>query len=120
VEIYQEFTFDAAHHFPGAPAGHPYQGLHGHSFTARVVLRGPMDAKTGFIADLGDVEARCGRLKLILDHKYLNEIEGLKNPSLEHIAMWIWNELKADLPSLAKVEVRRDSCRHGCTYEGGG
>jgi 6-pyruvoyltetrahydropterin/6-carboxytetrahydropterin synthase len=119
VEIYQEFTFDAAHHFPGAPKGHLYHGLHGHSFTARVVLRGPKNPETGFIADLGDVEARCGQLRLLLDHKYLNDIDGLNNPSLENITAWIWARLKADLPALARVEVRRDSCHHGCAYEGG-
>lgn len=118
MEIYQDFTFDAAHRFAGAPEGSPYRDLHGHSFTARVVLRGLVDPHTGCIADFGDLETRCNLLRRSLDHKYLNEIEGLKVPSLENIAVWIWNQLKADLPALARVEVRRDSCRHGCVYEG--
>ena len=118
MEIYQEFSFDAAHHFPSTPKGHPYEGLHGHSFTARVVLSGPVDPRSGFIADFGDIEARCGKLRQFLDHKYLNDIEGLKVPSLENIAVWIWDRLKAELPALVRVEVRRDSCRHGCVYEG--
>lgn len=118
MEIYQEFSFDAAHRFPGAPEGHPNQGLHGHSFIARVVLNGRVDPQTGFIADLGNVEAHCNRLRQLLDHKYLNEIEGLSNPSLENIAVWVWGKLKPDLPGLARVEVRRDSLRHGCVYSG--
>ena len=59
MEIYQEFTFDAAHRFPGVPEGHPYHGLHGHSFVARIVLLGEVDPKTGFIADLGEIEKSC-------------------------------------------------------------
>jgi 6-pyruvoyltetrahydropterin/6-carboxytetrahydropterin synthase len=118
VEIYQEFSFDAAHRFPSAPEGHRNHGLHGHSFTARVVLEGAVDPRTGFIADLGDVEARCNALRAELDHKFLNEVDGLANPSLENIAMWIWGRLKRELPAVARVEVRRDSCRHGCVYSG--
>ena len=95
----------------------PY-GLHGHSFVARVVLSGRVDSKTGFIADLGEVEARCLRLRERLDHKYLNDVDGLEVPSLENIAVWIWNQLTPDLPALARVEVRRESQRHGCIYEG--
>lgn len=118
MEIYQEFSFDAAHRFPGARQGHPHHGLHGHSFVARVVLAGPVDKKTGFIADLGEVERHCVLLRERLDHKYLNEIGGLEVPSLENIAAWIWENLKPALPALARVEVRRDSCRHGCVYAG--
>jgi len=118
MEIYQEFSFDAAHRFPGVPEGHPYHGLHGHSFVARIVLAGAVDPDTGFIADLGEVEKRCLALRERLDHKYLNDVGGLEVPSLENIAVWIWKSLKPGLPELARVEVRRESCRHGCVYEG--
>jgi len=117
MELYQEFTFDAAHRFPGAAEDYQ-RGLHGHSFDARIVLRGDVDARTGFLADLADVERRCQELRRELDHKFLNEIAGLENPSLERIAQWIWRRLKPGLPALARVEVRRDSQRHGCIYDG--
>jgi 6-pyruvoyltetrahydropterin/6-carboxytetrahydropterin synthase len=117
VELYQEFSFDAAHRFPDAPQDEQ-RGLHGHSFTARIVLRGEVDARTGFLADLAQVEARCQALRRELDHRYLNDVAGLENPSLERIAQWIWRRLNPDLPALARVEVRRDSQRHGCIYEG--
>jgi len=87
LEIYQEFSFDAAHRFPQAPAGHRYHGVHGHSFTARVVIEGSPDPQTGFLADLGEVERACAGLRESLDHRYLNDIEGLAVPSLEHIAI---------------------------------
>ena len=118
MEIFQEFSFDAAHRFPGAPEGHRNAGLHGHSFVARVVLSGAVDPRTGFIADLGEVEERCLALRERLDHKYLNEIAGLDVPSLENLAVWIWRGLKPEFPALARVEVRRESCSHGCVYTG--
>jgi 6-pyruvoyltetrahydropterin/6-carboxytetrahydropterin synthase len=118
MELYQEFSFDAAHRFPAAQADYQ-RGLHGHSFSARIVLRGDVDARTGFVADLAQVEARCQELRRELDHRYLNDIPGLESPSLERIAQWIWRRLKPALPALARVEVRRESQRHGCVYEGG-
>jgi len=119
IELYQEFSFDAAHRFPGSPQS-DQRGLHGHSFSARIVMRGEVDARTGFVADLADLQARCEGLRRALDHKFLNDIPGLENPSLEHIARWIWQRLKPQLPGLARVEVRRESQRHGCVYDGPG
>ena len=119
MELYQEFSFDAAHRFPGASEDYQ-RGLHGHSFTARIVLRGEIDEPSGFVADLAEVERRCQELRRELDHKFLNDIAGLENPSLERIAQWIWRRLQPALPALVRVEVRRDSQRHGCVYEGPG
>jgi 6-pyruvoyltetrahydropterin/6-carboxytetrahydropterin synthase len=119
MEIYQEFSFDAAHRFPAAPAGHRYHGVHGHSFSARVVIAGTPDPETGFLVDFGELERACSALRESLDHGYLNDVEGLAVPSLEHIAMWIWRKLKPGFPGLCRVEVRRDSVRHGAAYCGG-
>lgn len=117
MELFQEFTFDAAHRFPGGSSENQ-RGLHGHSFIARVVLRGPVNPQTGFVADLAKLDACCNALRRELDHKFLNDLPGLDNPSLERIAIWIWQRMKPDFPPLARVEVRRDSQRHGCIYDG--
>lgn len=119
IEIYQDFRFEAAHHFPEAgPKGHPYTRVHGHSFRARVYLRGIPDPATGWIADLGNLEEALLEAKEVLDHSLLNGIPGLDRPSLENIAIWIWECLKPKLPSLQRIEVHRDSCGHGCVYDG--
>src|SRR5260370_36833921 len=103
MEIFQEFTFDAAHRFPGVPEGHPYHGLHGHSFVACALLSGKGDPKTGFIADLGEVEERCRVLRERLGHKDLNAVDRLAVPSLENIAVWIWTHLKPGRPRRGRV-----------------
>ncbi len=118
VEISYAFGFDAAHHFTATPRGHKYRGLHGHSFQCQVSLRGTPRAPHGFVADLAQVERICLALRKQLDHKLLNEIKTLESPSLEHLALWMWQRLATKLPGLARVTVRRDSLGQACSYSG--
>ncbi|MBI2509212.1 MAG: 6-carboxytetrahydropterin synthase [Betaproteobacteria bacterium] len=118
VEISYAFGFDAAHRFKSMPRGHKYRGMHGHSFRAEVAIRGAPRPPHGCVADLARVERACGILRKQLDHKLLNEIKGLNNPSLECLALWIWDRLATRLPGLARVTVRRDSLGQSCTYRG--
>jgi len=118
MEISYRFGFDAAHHFESFPEGHSYRGMHGHSFQVEVALRGEPDPASGFIADLGDVEAACLEVRRELDHRVLNELPGLATPSLENISLWIWGALAKRFRNLARVTVRRDSCGQSCSYDG--
>ena len=118
MEIRHEFGFDAAHHFPGLPRGHRYRGVHGHSFRAEVVLAGTPQPPHGFVADFARLERACRVLHGRLDHALLNDIAGLKAPSLENLCLWIWGRLAPAFPGLARVTVRRDSLGQSCTYRG--
>lgn len=118
MELSCRFAFDAAHRFGSFPAGHPYHGVHGHSFQVEVAVSGTPDAKSGFIVDFGDIEKACGQVRAALDHRMLNEVKGLEQPSLENLSVWIWKELAPKLPGLARVTVRRDSIGQSCTYSG--
>lgn len=118
MEISYRFGFDAAHRFDGFPQGHAYNNLHGHSFQVEVSLEGLPDPASGFVADLGEVERECARVREALDHRLLNEVEGLSRPSLENISVWIWNFLSPRFAKLSRVTVRRDSCGQSCSYTG--
>jgi 6-pyruvoyltetrahydropterin/6-carboxytetrahydropterin synthase len=118
MRIYKEFTFEAAHFLPSAPPGHPNARVHGHSFRVRVTIDGEPDDKTGVIMHLDDVEAALTDVHEALDHRMLNEVEGLSQPTLERIAMWLWDRLHNRLPGLAEIAIARDSCREGCIYRG--
>jgi 6-pyruvoyltetrahydropterin/6-carboxytetrahydropterin synthase len=118
MRIYKEFTFEAAHFLPSAPPGHPNARVHGHSFRVRVTIDGEPDDKTGVIMHLDDVEAALADVHEALDHRMLNEVEGLSQPTLERISMWLWDRLHNRLPGLAEIEIARDSCREGCIYRG--
>lgn len=117
TEIYKEFMFEAAHKLPHVPKGHKCGRLHGHSFLVRLYLCGKVDPHTGWIMDFSDVKTIFQPIYDQLDHHYLNDIEGLENPTSEVIAAWIWGKVKPLLPLLAKVEIK-ETCTAGCIYSG--
>jgi 6-pyruvoyltetrahydropterin/6-carboxytetrahydropterin synthase len=118
MRIYKEFTFEAAHFLPSAPPGHPNSRVHGHSFRVRVTIDGEPDETTGLVMHLDDVEAALADAHEALDHRFLNEVVGLSQPTLERITMWLWDRLHNRLPGLAEIEIARDTRREGCIYRG--
>ena len=117
VEIFKEFTFEAAHRLPHVAPDHKCSRLHGHSFRISVHLTGPVGAHNGWVRDFQDVSCAMAPLLAVLDHYYLNEIEGLENPTSEVLARWIWERLSPSLPELSQVVVR-ETCNSGCVYRG--
>lgn len=115
IELTQEFGFDAAHYLDAGAAEN--RRLHGHSFYVEVTLRGEPDARTGFLRDLGEVKAVLERLREELDHRLLNEIEGLGSPTLENLSRYIFRRVKAALPEVTRVRIRRPSYGQSCVYE---
>lgn len=118
MEIYKAFSIEAAHRLPNLPEDHKCYRLHGHSFKVEVHVTGEVDQNTGWIMDFADISAAFKPLFERLDHHYLNEIEGLENPTSENLARWIWRQLKPALPLLSSVVVQ-ETCTAGCIYEGG-
>ena len=118
MEIFKEFTFEAAHRLPGVPASHKCARLHGHSFRVAIHVEGAVDPDLGWVMDFADIKAAFEPFLKKLDHYYLNEIEGLENPTSENIARWIWAKVSLSLPGLSKVVVK-ETCNSGCTYAGG-
>jgi len=117
MEIFKEFGFEAAHRLPHVPDGHKCGRLHGHSFKVELWLRGPVGERTGWIVDFGDVKEAFAPILDQLDHRYLNELPGLENPTSEVLARWIWRSVRPRLPLLARVVVR-ETCTSGCVYAG--
>jgi 6-pyruvoyltetrahydropterin/6-carboxytetrahydropterin synthase len=117
MEIYKEFGFESAHRLPNLPDDHKCSRLHGHSFRVSVHVEGPVGEHTGWVMDFADVSAACAPVRDELDHRYLNEVPGLENPTSEVLAAWIWARLAPALPGLSMVEVR-ETCTAGCRYRG--
>jgi 6-pyruvoyltetrahydropterin/6-carboxytetrahydropterin synthase len=117
MEVFKKFTIEAAHRLPGVPEGHKCSRLHGHSFRVEVYVEGAVDEHSGWVMDFSDIKAAFQPLHDRLDHHYLNEVEGLTNPTSENLARWIWQRLKPTLPSLSKIVVR-ETCTSGCVYQG--
>ncbi|MFT7579061.1 MAG: 6-pyruvoyltetrahydropterin/6-carboxytetrahydropterin synthase [Myxococcota bacterium] len=103
VTLSHTFSFEAARRLTQLPAGHPCGRIHGHSFHVEVVLAGDVNPETGWLIDYAVIADAWKPLHIQLDHHCLNDVEGLSNPTSEHIAAWIWRGLVDALPGLDAV-----------------
>lgn len=117
VRLIHEFRFEAAHKLPRVPEGHKCRRLHGHSFKVELALEGPVNPDTGWFIDFSEMMDAWDPLHRVLDHNYLNEVEGLENPTSEVLAKWIWDRLKPTLTTLTRVTLF-ETCDARCEYEG--
>jgi 6-pyruvoyltetrahydropterin/6-carboxytetrahydropterin synthase len=118
MELRKTFQFEAAHLLPHLPKTHKCRRLHGHSFQVDIVVEGDCDPRLGWVMDYGEITRAFRGLWEKLDHRYLNEVRGLENPTSENIAIWIWRRLKPRLPLLKEVVVA-ETCTARCVYRGG-
>lgn len=105
MKIFIEDSFDSAHYLPGVPEGHKCGRMHGHTYRIRIEVSGSVGPQ-GWVIDYSDVKEIWRKTHDILDHRTLNELYLLHNPTCEHIATWIWNRLKPELPGLCRIELR--------------
>ena len=116
MQIQKTFGFEAAHNLPNVPHGHKCARLHGHSYKVTIEVSGEVHPVTGWVCDFADLATVWIPLQQALDHRYLNEIPGLENPTSELLATWIWQAL-VGLPGLSAVTVS-ETCTSACTYRG--
>jgi 6-pyruvoyltetrahydropterin/6-carboxytetrahydropterin synthase len=117
MELRKTFQFEAAHLLPRLPRSHKCRRLHGHSFKVEIAVAGDCDPKLGWVMDYADISEVFRPIRGKLDHRYLNDIPGLENPTSENIAIWIWQKLKPQLPALIEVVVA-ETCTARCIYRG--
>ena len=117
MDIFKEFSIEAAHWLPNVPEGHKCRRMHGHSFKIEIHVAGPVDDHLGWVMDFADLKRAFKPIFEQIDHRCLNDVEGLDNPTSENLSRWIWNRLKPALPALSKVVVR-ETCTSGCIYRG--
>lgn len=117
MEIFNIYYIEAARRLPGLPESHPCSRVHGHSFRIEIFVSGPVDPDTGWVIDFAGLDAAFAPIKAQLDHRYLNDIPGLDNPTSERMAQWVWQKLKPALPGLSKIVVQ-ETQQSGCVYYG--
>ncbi|MFZ4613920.1 MAG: 6-carboxytetrahydropterin synthase QueD, partial [Bacteroidia bacterium] len=100
MKIYKEFTFDSAHYLPNVEEGHPCKRMHGHTYKLRIWIKGKIDEEKGWLVDFGDIKKIIKPLVESLDHRCLNDIEGLENPTSEILCIWLWKKIKPQIPGL--------------------
>jgi 6-pyruvoyltetrahydropterin/6-carboxytetrahydropterin synthase len=117
VELMKEYRFEAAHQLPNVAAAHKCSRVHGHSYKVELFVTGPVNPETGWLIDFGVIDDSWAELFARLDHRYLNDVAGLENSTCEHVAGFVWKNMKPRIPELSAVRVWEtvDSC---CTYRG--
>ena len=117
MELFKQFSIEAAHWLPHVPADHKCRRMHGHSFQIQVHVRGPVDPHLGWVMDFAEIKAAFAPVEDEIDHRCLNDVEGLENPTSENLARWLWRRLRPALPLLSKIVVQ-ETCTSGCIYSG--
>jgi 6-pyruvoyltetrahydropterin/6-carboxytetrahydropterin synthase len=117
MEIFKEFTIEAAHWLPNVPVGHKCGRMHGHSYRIAIHVSGSVDPHVGWVLDFADIKTAFKSIEDEIDHRCLNEVAGLENPTSENLVRWLWRKLLPALPSLSMITVR-ETCTAGCIYRG--
>jgi 6-pyruvoyltetrahydropterin/6-carboxytetrahydropterin synthase len=118
VELTRDYTFEAAHRLPNVPPAHQCHRMHGHSFRIGITVAGEVDEAMGWLVDFDQITQVVEPvIRRELDHRTLNDVPGLGNPTSELLAAWLWKRLRPSLPLLAAVTVH-ETCTARCTYRG--
>ena len=117
MEIYREFTFDAAHYLPHLPTGHKCCEMHGHTYRVRIYIKGQPDPAFGWVIDFKEMKNKISAVIDEVDHKTLNHVPGLENPTAENITVWLWQKLKPQFPGLSRIELN-ETASAGVVYSG--
>lgn len=119
TEIEKRFRFEAAHRLPNVPAEHKCARLHGHSFRVTIRVTGPVDATSGWIVDFAALSRAWEPLHAALDHRYLNEVAGLENPTSELVARYIAERFVVDGAKVVSVTVHETCTSSATVYPAG-
>ena len=117
MDVFKDFTFEAAHWLPNVGRTHQCARMHGHSYTVTISVTGEVGDYTGWVVDYADISEAFAPILRQLDHHTLNDYAELSNPTAENLARWIWRRLSPSLPGLSQVSIR-ETPTAGCSYRG--
>lgn len=115
--IFKHFHFDSAHFLPKVPEGHKCKEIHGHTYKLTLEFEGEINPEMGWLIDFAEIKKTVNPLIDLVDHKLLNNIKGLENPTCELIAKWFWNKISPQLPLLSKVTLN-ETTTSGVIFKG--
>lgn len=103
-ELRQQFSIESARFLPRLPESHPCSRMHGHSFKITLVIRGGL-TEVGWVRDYHEISKAVMPILALVDHRVLNEVEGLENPTSELLCVWLFNKIRVVIPELHQVIV---------------
>jgi 6-pyruvoyltetrahydropterin/6-carboxytetrahydropterin synthase len=113
----KEFFFEAAHTLPKVPPTHKCHRMHGHSYRVEIAVEGEVDPEMGWLYDHSRINEVMDPLVEQLDHFYLNDVQGLENPTVETLAGWIWDRVRPVCPGLCEIVIQETPSAR-CTFRG--
>lgn len=113
-ELSQRFFFDAAHTLHRLIEKEGSLRVHGHTYHAEVTVRGTPNAVNGMVLDLAYLRAEIAKVRERLDHRFLDEVDGLGQPTLENLCVFIRGALEPRFPQLCAVLVERRASGDRC------
>jgi len=117
MQIFKKFTFDSAHFLPNVPEGHKCRNIHGHTYHLSVFIDDKLDPHLNWVMDFSAIYKAIDPIIKSIDHKLMNDIPGLENPTCEQIAIWLWDQIKPQIPQLIKIELN-ETPTSGVIYTG--
>ena len=119
MKLTQTFIFEAAHtlktRYVDIHTKMQSENIHGHTYTASISVKGKLD-KDGMVKDFGHFKWAIDAIKLQLDHKFLDNVEGLGRPTMENLCLYIADYIKS-VEGLCEVTVERTATGDKCTLE---
>jgi 6-pyruvoyltetrahydropterin/6-carboxytetrahydropterin synthase len=112
MRISMRFTFEAAHYLTKVSDGHKCKRPHGHSYWVEIICEGELDER-GMVCDYAEIEQAWEPIFLSIDHRCLNDVDGLDNPTTENVAAMILRTAHMALPCVKAVrvgETAREMC----------
>jgi 6-pyruvoyltetrahydropterin/6-carboxytetrahydropterin synthase len=117
-DLSQRFYFEAAHTLNRSYETEGSLRIHGHTYEAEVTVTGSPDLQSGMLVDLAILRKEIERVRAMLDHRLLDEVEGLEQATLENLTIFIRNQMRTTFPNLTSVMVERrvsgDRCVLNC------
>ncbi|MDH5718709.1 MAG: 6-carboxytetrahydropterin synthase QueD [Spirochaetia bacterium] len=113
----KDFFFDSAHFLPNVPLDHKCRNIHGHTYKLTVGIKGKLTKKEKWIIDFAEIKKFVNPFIETLDHKFLNSIPGLENPTAEVIAQYAFIKIKKNIPNLYFVRIEETSTSRFTYYE---
>ena len=116
-ELSQRFFFEAAHTLAREIEAEGSRRIHGHTYHAEITVAGKPDARTGMVVDLAQLRAMAQHARGLLDHRLLNEIDGLGPPTLENLCAFLWRAFATQGCTPTRVKIWREGMGDSCSLE---
>ncbi|UPQ83616.1 6-carboxytetrahydropterin synthase [Pseudomonas knackmussii] len=113
-ELSQRFFFEAAHTLNRSIETESSLRVHGHTYEAEVTVAGQPDPTSGMLIDLGYLRSEIARVKEMLDHRLLDEVQGLGSATIENLCAFIREHMEGSVPGLCAVMIERRASGDRC------